>query len=56
MRERATKGIIVTSSYLTRGALREIEMQEYCLGKKDFDDVMAWIRGKPNKGIKRGKQ
>jgi HJR/Mrr/RecB family endonuclease len=39
----ASKGIIVTSSYLTRGALERIERDKYLLGKVDRDDLDAWI-------------
>lgn len=41
---RASKGIIVTSSYLTRGALQRIERDKYLLGKVDRNDLDAWIR------------
>lgn len=40
----ASKGIIVTSSYLTRGALNRIERQKYLLGKVDRSDLDAWIK------------
>lgn len=40
----ASKGIIVTSSYFTGGALRRIERDKYLLGKVDRDDLDAWIR------------
>lgn len=40
----ASKGIIVTSSHLTRGALQRIERDKYLLGKIDRDDLDAWIR------------
>lgn len=40
----ASKGIIVTSSYLTRGALQRIERDKYLLGKVDRNDLDAWIR------------
>ena len=40
----ASKGIIVTSSYLTRGALQRIERDKYLLGKVDRTDLDAWIR------------
>lgn len=40
----ATKGIIVTSSYLTRGALERIERDRYVLGKVDRGQLDAWIQ------------
>lgn len=40
----ANKGIIVTSSYLTRGALERIDRDKYILGKVDREDLDAWIR------------
>lgn len=40
----ASKGIIVTSSYLTRGALDRIDRNKFLLGKVDRDDLDAWIR------------
>jgi HJR/Mrr/RecB family endonuclease len=40
----ASKGIIVTSSYLTRGALERVERDNYLLGKVDRDDLDQWIR------------
>jgi hypothetical protein len=40
----ASKGIIVTSSYLTRRALQRIERDKYLLGKVDRSDLDAWIR------------
>jgi len=40
----ASKGIIVTSSYLTRGALERIERDKYILGKVDREDLDSWIR------------
>lgn len=40
----ASKGIIVTSSYLTRGALQRIERDKYLLGKVDRSDLDEWIR------------
>jgi HJR/Mrr/RecB family endonuclease len=40
----ATKGIIVTSSYLTRGALQRIERDKYMLGKVDREELTAWIQ------------
>jgi hypothetical protein len=40
----ASKGIIVTSSHLTRGALHRIERDKYILGKVDREDLDSWIR------------
>lgn len=40
----ASKGIIVTSSYLTRGALQRIDRNKYLLGKVDRNDLNEWIR------------
>jgi Restriction endonuclease/Type III restriction enzyme, res subunit len=40
----ASKGIVVTTSYLTRGALQRIEREKYILGKVDRLDLDAWIR------------
>lgn len=40
----ASKGVLVTSSYLTRGALQRIERDRYILGKVDRGDLDAWIR------------
>lgn len=40
----ASKGIIVTSSYLTRGALQRINRDKYILGKVDREDLDVWIR------------
>lgn len=41
---KASKGMIVTSTYLTRGALARIERDKYILGKVDRDDLSAWIQ------------
>jgi hypothetical protein len=40
----ASKALIVTSSYLTRGALQRVERDRYILGKVDRDDLDSWIR------------
>lgn len=40
----ASKGIIVTSSYLTRGALRRVDRDKYILGKVDRNDLEQWIQ------------
>jgi hypothetical protein len=39
----ASKGIIVTSTYLTKGALERVERDKYILGKVDRDDLESWI-------------
>lgn len=39
----ASKGIIVTSSYMTKGALQRINRDKYILGKVDRDDLNTWI-------------
>lgn len=40
---KANKGMIVTSSYLTRGALERIRRDTYLLGKVDRDELNKWI-------------
>lgn len=40
---KASKGIIVTSTFLTRGALERVERDKYILGKVDRNDLEAWI-------------
>jgi HJR/Mrr/RecB family endonuclease len=40
---KASKGIIVTSTYLTGGALARIQRDKYILGKVDRDDLNQWI-------------
>jgi hypothetical protein len=40
----ASKGIIVTSTYLTKGALQRVERDKYILGKVDRDDLDSWIK------------
>lgn len=40
----ASKGIIVTSTYLTRGALERVERDKYILGKVDRKDLDLWIK------------
>lgn len=42
--QKASKGIIVTSSLLTRGAIDRITRDCYKLGKIDRDDLNAWIQ------------
>lgn len=39
----ATKAFIVTTSYLTRGALDRVERDRHVLGKVDRDDLDLWI-------------
>ena len=41
---KASKGMIVTTSYLTRGALQRVRQDQYLPGKVDRDDLMQWIR------------
>lgn len=43
---RASKAFIVTSSFLTAGAIRRIERDKYILGKVDRRDLAAWIHRK----------
>lgn len=40
----ASKGIIVTSTYLTKGAIERIERDKFILGKVDRNDIEAWIQ------------
>ena len=42
----ASKAIIVTSSYLTKGALDRVKRDNYILGKVDRDDLELWIAQK----------
>jgi hypothetical protein len=42
--EGATKGIIVTTGFLTSGALRRIQQDAYRLGKIDRPELENWIR------------
>lgn len=44
------KGIIVTTSYLTKGALGRVQKDLY-LDKKDRDDVMAWMKEIWDRGL-----
>jgi len=44
--ERATKGIVVTTSALTRGAIEWIQRDKYRLEAKDGHDVEKWIKGR----------
>jgi HJR/Mrr/RecB family endonuclease len=39
----ASKGVIVTSTFLTRGALQRVERDKYTLAKVDRNDLDAWI-------------
>ena len=53
---KATKGIIVTTSHLTRGAIKWIKRDIYRLSYKEQEDVEHWVLGKiigkpPNKGL-----
>ncbi len=40
---KASKGIIVTTAFLTSGALERVRRDQYLLGKVDRDDLMKWI-------------
>jgi restriction system protein len=40
---KASKGIIVTNSFLTREALSRINRDKFTLGKIDRDDLVRWI-------------
>lgn len=40
----ASKGVIVTSSFLTKGALQRIQRDTYQLGKVERNDLLRWIR------------
>lgn len=42
-RPNVTKGIVVTTSHLTRGALEWIKKDTYKLSVKDKDEVEAWV-------------
>ncbi len=39
----ASKGLIVTSTFLTKGALDRVERDKYTLGKVDRNDLDAWV-------------
>jgi HJR/Mrr/RecB family endonuclease len=40
---KASKGVLVTSTYLTRGALERVQRDTYVLGKVDKGDLLNWI-------------
>jgi len=40
---KASKGILVTSTYLTKGAFERVQKDTYILGKVDKDDLLNWI-------------
>lgn len=40
---KASKGILVTSTYLTKGALERVQRDTYVLGKVDRRDLLNWI-------------
>lgn len=42
--QKASKGIMATTTYLTRGALQLVERERYTLGKVDKDDLLSWMR------------
>ena len=41
--QKASKGIIVTTTFLTNGALERVNRDQYILGKVDRNDLMKWI-------------
>jgi restriction system protein len=43
-REAATKGVLVTTTSLTRGALDWIKQDEFRLSARDGDEVRRWIQ------------
>lgn len=44
--KRATKGMIVTTSSLTKDAVDWVKRDIYRLGYKDHDQIAAWLKGK----------
>lgn len=40
---KTTKGIIVTTTYLTKDALLQVEQDRHILGKRDRNDLLLWI-------------
>lgn len=40
---KASKGIVVTTSFLTQGALDRVTRDEHILGKVDNSDLLSWI-------------
>jgi len=51
-KQNASKGIIVTSTYLTRGALDRVTEDRFLLGKVDRDDLLQWIQRIKRRGIR----
>ena len=45
-RERATKGVVVTTSSFTKGAIEWVKKDMYRLGAMDGKEVNAWVRRK----------
>lgn len=41
--QKASKGVLVTTTFLTRNALQRVRRDEYLLGKVDRDDLLKWI-------------
>jgi restriction endonuclease Mrr len=41
--QRATKGVIATTTYLTRDGLDKVRREQYTLCKVDRDDMIRWI-------------
>ena len=39
----ANKGVIVTSTYLTEGALEKVNQEAHRLEKLDREDVLVWV-------------
>lgn len=40
---KTTKGVIVTTTHLTKDALLQVEQDHHLLGKRDRDDLLQWI-------------
>lgn len=41
---KASKGVIVTTTFLTKSAIERVQRDKYILNKMDRDDLMKWIR------------
>ena len=44
---KASRAVIATTTYLTKGALRRVERDRYLFGKVDQDDLFVWMRRTP---------
>lgn len=44
LHRRATRGLVVTTSWFTRDALKYVSMHQYQLGAADFDRVREWLK------------